>query len=88
MYERLSEAELVLAELLRRRGTSEAAIADALTLSASDVSRIEHEGDVYLSTLSRYVAAFGGHIEVRAVFPEETITLLRGPGENTPPDRA
>ena len=28
---------------------------------------------------TRYVAALGGHLEVRAVFPEETVTLLREP---------
>jgi hypothetical protein len=36
--------------------------------------------DVYLDALARYVAALGGHVEVRAVFPDETITLLREPG--------
>jgi hypothetical protein len=34
---------------------------------------------VYLDALMRYVAALGGHLEVRAVFPDETITLLREP---------
>jgi hypothetical protein len=43
------------------------------------VSRIEQEEDVYLSTLARYVAALGGHLEVLAVFPEETVTVLREP---------
>ncbi len=80
-YRRLMEAELQLAEARRRRGVSQAAIADALEVSQPNVSRIEQQDDVYLSTLARYVAALGGHLEVLAVFPEETITLLREPAE-------
>jgi DNA-binding Xre family transcriptional regulator len=64
-YRRLIDAQVRLAELRQRRGVSQ-----------PNVSRIEQEDDVYLSTLSRYVAALGGYLEVRAVFPEEEITLL------------
>jgi len=78
-YKRLMDAELRLADLRRRRGLSQAAIAEALDVSQPNVSRIEQEDDVYLSTLARYVAALGGHLEVQAVFPEETITVLREP---------
>lgn len=76
---RLMDAELQLAEARRRRGVSQALIAEALEVSQPNVSRIEQQDDVYLSTLARYVAALGGHLEVLAVFPEETITLLRDP---------
>lgn len=76
-YRRLMEAEVRLNDLRRRRGLSQAQIAEALEVSQPNVSRIEQEDDLYLSTLARYVAALGGHLEVRAVFPEETITLLR-----------
>jgi transcriptional regulator with XRE-family HTH domain len=75
-YKRLMEAELRLSELRQRRGVSQAEIADALLVSQPNVSRIEQEDDVYFSTLARYVAALGGHLEVLAVFPEETITVL------------
>jgi DNA-binding XRE family transcriptional regulator len=78
-YRRLMDAELRLADVRRRRGVTQATIADALEVSQPNVSRIEQEDDVYLSTLARYVAALGGQLEVRAVFPEETVTLLREP---------
>jgi len=78
-YKRLMEAELRLAAVRRRRGVSQAAVARALEVSQPNVSRIEQEDDVYLSTLARYIAALGGHLEVRAVFPDETITVLREP---------
>jgi DNA-binding XRE family transcriptional regulator len=78
-YKRLMEAEIRLSELRQRRGISQAKIAAALEVSQPNVSRIEQEEDVYLSTLARYVAALGGHLEILAVFPEETITVLREP---------
>ena len=78
-YRRLMQAELRLGELRSRRGLSQATVAQALDVSQPNISRIEQEEDVYLSTLARYVAALGGHIEVNAVFPDETITLLRDP---------
>ena len=78
-YRRLMDAELRLAEARRRRGVSQAALAEALEVSQPNVSRIEQEEDVYLSTLARYVAALGGHLEVLAVFEDETVTLLREP---------
>jgi transcriptional regulator with XRE-family HTH domain len=80
-YKRLMDAEVRLADVRTRRGISQATIADALEVSQPNISRIEQEDDVYLSTLVRYVAALGGQLEVNAVFPEETITLLRQPDE-------
>jgi hypothetical protein len=66
LYRRLMDAEGRLEEVRRRRGVS------ATALDAG-------ESDDYLSTLARYVAELGGHLEVRAVFPDESITLLREP---------
>jgi hypothetical protein len=42
--------------------------------------RIEQQEGVYVSTVARYVVALGSHAEVQAVFPDETITLLRQTG--------
>lgn len=78
-YKRLMQAETKLVELRARRGLSQVAIAEALEVSQPNVSRIEQEDDVYLSTLGRYVEALGGHLEVKAVFPDETVTLFTTP---------
>ena len=81
------DAETRLAELRERRGLSQASIAEALEVSQPNVSRIEREDDLYLSTLARYVAALGGHLEVSAIFEDETVTLLRLPSdEDASPD--
>ncbi len=75
MYRRLMDAEARLDDVRRRRGVSETALGDALEASE------ESAPDVYLDALTRHVTALGGHLEIRAVFPEETITLLREPAE-------
>ncbi len=78
MYRRIMDAEDRLDAVRRRRGLSETALGDALEASES-AGDGDRDDDVYLDALTRYVAALGGHLEVQAVFPEETITLLREP---------
>ncbi|MGI8429301.1 MAG: transcriptional regulator [Solirubrobacteraceae bacterium] len=87
-YERLMEAEELIAEVRFRRGESESRIAQALSLSELSSSEIEQEDDLYLCILARYVAALGGHLEVRAVFAEETIAVRREPDDHSQSDAA
>lgn len=78
-YQRVIDAEELLDGVRRRRGLPETAIADALDSVEGDSPAIEPVDDLYLETMVRYVAGLGGHIEVRAVFADETVTLLREP---------
>ena len=66
---------LALAELRASREVTQVGLADALGVSQPNVSRIEHQDDVYLSTLRSYVEALGGRLEVRAVFEDQTVQL-------------
>jgi DNA-binding XRE family transcriptional regulator len=68
-------AELRLAELRKHRGASQAKIAQRLEVSQSNVSQLERGDDVKLSTLASYVKALGGHLEISAVFDDETIPI-------------
>lgn len=69
----------MLSELRRKLDLTQAIVADRLGVTQENVSQIERgEADVRLSTLSRYVEALGGHLEVRAAFPEETVALSVG----------
>jgi transcriptional regulator with XRE-family HTH domain len=77
----LRMAALQLGQLRRRRGIGQAAVAKALAVSQPNVSRIEQEDDLRLSTLARYVAALGGDLELRAVFPDESVELLPPAGQ-------
>ncbi len=69
-----------LARLREAREKTQAALAGALGVSQSNVSRIERQDDLYLSTLREYVEALGGRLQLAAVFPDQTI-LLTGVGE-------
>ncbi len=69
----------MLGELRRKLDLTQATIADRLDVTQENVSQIERgEADVRLSTLSRYIEALGGRLEVRAAFPEETVALSVG----------
>jgi transcriptional regulator with XRE-family HTH domain len=69
----------MLSELRRKLDLTQAALADRLDVTQENVSQIERgEADVRLSTLSRYIEALGGRLEVNAAFPEETVALKMG----------
>jgi hypothetical protein len=78
-YQRLMDAEVRLDHVRRRRCLPETAVAEALDAIEGEGPTIEPQDDLYLETISRYVAQLGGHIEVLAVFPSESVTLLREP---------
>jgi predicted XRE-type DNA-binding protein len=72
---RAMQLQVSLAELREQRGVSQAAVAEDLGTSRPNVSRIERETDVRLSTLERYVEALGGRLEIHAVFDDEDVKL-------------
>jgi DNA-binding XRE family transcriptional regulator len=74
--------EIGLHELRERTGVTQTAIAERMETSRPNVHRIEHEDDIRLSTLERYVRAAGGVLRIDAVMPDgESITLLGSAGE-------
>lgn len=69
---------IALDELRGRRGETQERVAARLSTSRPNVSRIEHESDIRLSTLVRYVAALGGELELVARFVDgESYTILK-----------
>jgi predicted transcriptional regulator len=73
---------LGLTAMREARGATQRQIAEAWDVSQANVSQIERTQDIFLSTLSKYIAALGGQIEIRAIFPDEVITLF-GDGKVT-----
>jgi len=65
-----------LTAIREARGTTQQEIADAWDVSQANVSQIERTADIHLSTLRRYISALGGHIEIRAVFPDGAMPVL------------
>ncbi len=68
---------LALAEAREQRNVTQKDIAEILGVTQANVSRIEREDDVYLSTLRKYVEALGGRLELTAIFPDKTVRLSR-----------
>ena len=66
---------LAIEELRAGRHLTQEQVAQALGVSQANVSQIEHQDNIYLRTLSNYIAALGGHLEVRAVFTDGTVVL-------------
>ena len=75
-YKRAIEDALALADLRAQRGLTQTEVAASLGVTQANISRIEHEEDLYLSTLRGYLAALGAELEVNAVFPDEKVTLV------------
>jgi DNA-binding XRE family transcriptional regulator len=79
----------MLGELRRELDLTQVIVAERLDVTQENVSQIERgEADVRLSTLSRYVEALGGRLEVRAAFPERTVALNVGETATTRRRRA
>jgi predicted XRE-type DNA-binding protein len=74
-YRRLMDAVMTLHRLREERGLTQVEVAAALEVTQGNVSRVERSEDLYLSTLSRYVAALGGRLELTAVFPDQVVPI-------------
>jgi transcriptional regulator with XRE-family HTH domain len=72
---RAIEAALDLGRLREARSATQRELAERLDVSQANISRIEHEEDVYVSTLRSYVEALGGRLELRAVFDDAIVEL-------------
>src|SRR5690349_17676753 len=64
------ELDIALNALRERRGITQEQVASHLDTSRPNVSRIEREGDVRMSTLQRYVEALGGELEIVVRFAD------------------
>lgn len=58
-------------------GLTQAQMADLLNIQQAAISKIEKGGEVYLSTVQRYVEALGASLRVDAVFPADAKLVLR-----------
>jgi len=73
--QRIVRDMLALHKLREARGVTQVELARAWDTSQTNVSRVEHERDVYFSTLLSYVEALGGRLELTAIFPDQAIRL-------------
>jgi transcriptional regulator len=70
-------AELDLARARRTTGMTQEDVAAVMRTTQENISRIERQRDVRVSTLVEFVRAQGSEIEITAVFDGTRISLLR-----------
>ena len=70
LEERAERYQAALAELRRARHLTRVQLAKVLGISQGEVSRIEHQADLFVSTLRSYVQAAGGELVLVARFPD------------------
>lgn len=63
---------LTLAELRRMQGMTQKQVAENMGISQPSVSQLERRRDIRRSTLTAYVKALGGELDVTAKFPIAT----------------
>ncbi|HVB74565.1 MAG TPA: XRE family transcriptional regulator [Ktedonobacteraceae bacterium] len=73
--EQAIEAELTISQLREAVGATQESVAERMNVTQSNVSHFEHNPNIFLRSLASYVEALGGRLEVRAVFPDQVVTL-------------
>lgn len=71
-------ASMPLAEIRRAIGLTQIELAETLELGQGNVSKLERQADMYLSTLRRYVEALGGTLHLTAEFPDGRRVEIEG----------
>jgi transcriptional regulator with XRE-family HTH domain len=67
-----------LGQLRRARSLTQQQLAQIMGVSQAQVSRIENETDMYLSTLQSYLEAMGGELHLVGVFEGERVAFDLG----------
>lgn len=70
-----SLAAMPLDALRKARQMTQIQLGEVLGVHQSEVSKIEHRTDICISTLVEYIEALGGHLEIRAVFPDRQVRI-------------
>lgn len=63
------------AQLRHAPSPTRSTLAEALGVQQAEISKIGNCPDVFVSTLRRFIQAMGGDLEIRAVFPDRTVTI-------------
>jgi ribosome-binding protein aMBF1 (putative translation factor) len=68
-------AELPIQELQQARHLSQEQLAKLLFMEADTLSKLEHDTDIYISTLRSYIEAMGGKLDIIANFPDGEVQI-------------
>jgi hypothetical protein len=67
--------EMALDELRTARALTQEHLSNVLHVKQSAISKLERRTDMYVSTLSNFITAMGGTLEIRAVFPDGDVRI-------------
>jgi len=70
-------AEMPLNELRVAKQLSQEAMAKILNKKQANISRLEKNTDMYISTLKSYIEAMGGSLEIMATFPDGQVKITQ-----------
>jgi len=68
-------AELLLSEIRKVAGRSQAELAQALGIKQPSLSKLESQDDMQISTLKKIVEALGGEVHIIARFPKAKVRI-------------
>jgi len=66
---------MALNELREAMEITQQHLAKRLRVNQAAISKMEHRTDMYVSTLSDFIRAIGGQLEINARFPEGTVRI-------------
>ena len=67
--------EMALDELRAARDLTQEHLSKILGVRQAAVSKLERRTDMYISTLSDFIRAMGGTLEIRAIFPDGNVRI-------------
>jgi len=68
-------ANMPLEELRTARAITQTHLAEVLGIKQASVSKMERRADMYIGTLSKFIEAMGGELEIRAIFPDGAVRI-------------
>ena len=72
-----SLAAMPLDQLRKSQQMTQLRVAGVLGVNQGEVSKIEHRSDICISTLTDYIEAIGGRLEIRAVFKDREVRITQ-----------
>ena len=67
--------DMPLQELRKARELTQIQVAEALHIEQAAISKMEHQTDIYVDTLRRFIEAMGGQLEIVAKFPDGAVRI-------------
>lgn len=65
----------LVAQLRKDQDLTQKEVAEIMEIRQAAISKIEHQEDILIKTLERYIRALGGELEIVAKFPDREVTL-------------